>query len=77
MTESIDLKLFASLAKFAPPCPQRFPVSPGVTVGELARDLGIPEEEIKLVFVDGVLRDTCASLRGGERVGIFPPVGGG
>ena len=41
------------------------------------KQLGVPEADIKLIFIDGVKGDLTSSLHGGERVGIFPPVGGG
>jgi molybdopterin converting factor small subunit len=39
--------------------------------------LEIPADQIKLVFVDGAKAKLTTILDGGERVGIFPPVGGG
>jgi molybdopterin converting factor small subunit len=39
--------------------------------------LGIPLEKARLVFVNGKKADLETVLHGGERVGIFPPVGGG
>jgi molybdopterin converting factor small subunit len=32
---------------------------------------------IKIVFIDNVHAELTSILKGGERVGIFPPVGGG
>ncbi len=77
MKSGIRLKLFATLNKYLPPNPDNYLISPGVTVRGLLEELGIPEEEAKLVFIDSVKHGLDSKLLGGERVGIFPPVGGG
>ena len=77
MENYIDLKLYATLNKFLPESAGKFPVKDGETVLSLIEKLGIPPKQAKLVFIDGVKRDVKTVLRGGERVGIFPPVGGG
>ena len=77
MAEHITIKLFASLKKFTPVSSDSYPVKPGITVKKLLEELRVPEHEVKLVFIDGVKHDLGAILKGGERVGIFPAVGGG
>ncbi|MGD2096176.1 MAG: MoaD/ThiS family protein [Desulfobacterales bacterium] len=74
---TIHLKLFASLQKFMPPNADRYQIESGTTVGDLLAQLDIPEGQIKLIFIDGVKVERTRVLGGGERVGIFPPVGGG
>ncbi len=49
----------------------------GATVREIARLLQIPEEEVKLIMVNGIGSTWETSLAGNERVAFFPPVGGG
>lgn len=73
----IQLKLFANLQNFMPPTADNFAIEAGLTIGDLLTRLDIPEDKIKLVFVDGVRAELTTILDGGERVGIFPPVGGG
>jgi molybdopterin synthase sulfur carrier subunit len=73
----IQLQLFASLKKFMPPSADNYAIETGMTVGALLTQLDVPQDQIKLVFVDGVRADLATNLTGGERVGIFPPVGGG
>lgn len=73
----IQLKLFANLQAFTPPAADRYPIEAGITVGDLLAQLDIQEDKIKLIFIDGVKSELTTILRGGERVGIFPPVGGG
>jgi sulfur-carrier protein len=77
MEKYIDLKLYATLNKFSPASPEKYPVEPGATVLSLIENLGIPAKQAKLVFINGVKCELTTPLRGGERVGIFPPVGGG
>jgi sulfur-carrier protein len=73
----IQLKLFADLRRFLPPEGEEVPIAPGTTVRDLLDQLGLPAEKAKLVFIDGTQADLSVTLKGGERVGIFPPVGGG
>jgi molybdopterin converting factor small subunit len=76
-TPYITIRLFAFLRPFTPKNADRYPITPGQTVQTVLEQLKIPPEEIQLVFVDGVKTDISAPLAGGERVGVFPPVGGG
>ena len=54
-----------------------FPVKDGETIQALAERLAIPIEEIKIVFVNGITVELDHPLCDGDRVGVFPPVGGG
>ncbi|MGD8960921.1 MAG: MoaD/ThiS family protein [Desulfobacterales bacterium] len=74
---TIQLKLFANLQAFTPPAADQYTIEAGITVGDLLAQLGIPEDKIKIIFIDGVSSELTTILRGGERVGIFPPIGGG
>ncbi len=73
----ITLKLFATLGKFTPDSSDNYPVESGTSVRDLIAGLKIPEEKAKLIFIDGVKGELESILNGGERIGIFPPVGGG
>ncbi len=73
----INLKLFATLRRFLPRSAGHYPVPAGITIRDLIAGLGIPEKEAKLIFIDGVRATFDSTLKGDERVGIFPPVGGG
>lgn len=77
MTSYIELKLYATLNKFSPASSHHYPIDPGTTVYSIIEKLGIPENQAKLIFIDGIRRELNVPLQGGERVGIFPPVGGG
>ncbi len=77
MPTRIKLKLYAALQALVPPEGEDYPISPGMTVQELLGQLNLPADKAKLIFVDGRKADLLFKLNGGERVGIFPPVGGG
>jgi len=77
MKSYIELKLFATLQTLAPEQRGQYPIEPGMSVRILLEQLNIPEEKARLIFIDGVKANLSATLQGGERVGIFPPVGGG
>ena len=49
----------------------------GTDVRDLLLRLAIPESEAKIIFVNGIGVEKDALLHDGDRVGIFPPVGGG
>lgn len=49
----------------------------GTTVGDLLKRLGIPASEVKIIMVDGTHASTDLTLKGNERVALFPAVGGG
>jgi molybdopterin converting factor small subunit len=77
MKPHVHIKLFASLQEFTPPSSDKYPIDEGLTIHSLLEELKVPPEKAKLIFINGVKADLSAILKGGERVGIFPPVGGG
>jgi molybdopterin synthase sulfur carrier subunit len=78
MPVTVEMKLFASLKKYLPAdSAHRYPVEPGTPLSALLDQLRIPKDEVKLIFIDGVKKDANVLLHGGERVGLFPPIGGG
>jgi molybdopterin converting factor small subunit len=77
----VIVKLFASLARFSPGglpgTPFEMTLSESATVQALLDHLNMPPEEIKVAFVNGLIRDLDWVLTQGDEVGIFPPIGGG
>ncbi|MHB1127469.1 MAG: MoaD/ThiS family protein [Bacillota bacterium] len=77
----IEVCLYASLRKYAPgktlgePIPMDIPG--GSTGLDLLRVIGIPDGEGKLFIVNGVRMEPEVELQEGDRVGIFPLLGGG
>ncbi len=49
----------------------------GSTVEQLARHLGLPLQDIKIVMINGRQRKAGDLLRDGDRIAYFPAVGGG
>lgn len=77
MKTHIRLELLATLKRYQPDSSDRYPIKPGIGVHELLAQLKIPEYEVNLVFIDGMKGNLDSILKGGERVGLFPPLGGG
>jgi sulfur carrier protein ThiS len=75
----IDLKLFVTLARFHPNGTGKGPheVAEGTRVDQLISDLGIDGDLVKLIFVNGRKYPADYVLADKDRVGLFPPVGGG
>jgi molybdopterin converting factor small subunit len=77
MKIAIDLRLYATLQKYTPAQADQYPIEPGMRLAELVSRLGIPLAQSKLFFVNGRKGDPETILKGGDRVAIFPPIGGG
>ncbi|GAF90853.1 unnamed protein product [marine sediment metagenome] len=77
----IEVNLFATLSQYLPggnKGPTHIvDVEEGTTVSELLHQLGVPTQSVKLIFLDGIHSDLDAVLKEGNRLGVFPPVGGG
>ncbi|MFA5902687.1 MAG: MoaD/ThiS family protein [Desulfobacula sp.] len=73
----IDLRLFVTLSGYLPENNERLEIHENTTVEKLISDLGIPDDLVKLIFVNGKRQDRAYKLKHGDRVGLFPPVGGG
>ena len=77
MQPYIQIKLFATLQRFMPDSAENYPIKKGTTIRKLLEQLDLPENKAKLIFIDGIKAELTTVLKGGERIGIFPPVGGG
>ena len=49
----------------------------GAPISPVIATLGLPPEEVTLILVNGVRQDPGFMLSGQERLGLFPPIGGG
>ena len=74
---TIDLNLFATLSDKFTPGDCAFKIRDNATLAELMAQIGISEQDVKLIFVNGRKADVSRQLSSGDRVGLFPPVGGG
>lgn len=78
----IKTKIFTSLRHYVPDSVQklggnRLAVSKGTTVAQVLETLNIPEEEIKLLLVNGHNADSEQILNEGDVLYVFPPIAGG
>lgn len=73
----IQVKCYATLAKYQPEETDHFPISPGESVKSLFKRLGLDPGEVKVVFVNGKHTGQDQELNQGDRVALFPAVGGG
>ncbi len=73
----IDLKLFVTLSKYLPEDSECFEVPDNTSVEKLISDLGIEPGIVKLIFVNGKKQNGKYVLKNHDRLGLFPPVGGG
>lgn len=78
---NIELHLYATLAKYLPEqgTGKRVVVTAdeNTRVKDLLERFGVPEKSVKLIFVNGVHAQFERLLAEGDRVGVFPAVGGG
>jgi sulfur carrier protein ThiS len=86
----IRVKLFATLIRHVPePVRACYPqgIRAGVpleielpehsTLADLVNYLNLPQEQVRVTFVNGRTRPLDHGLVSGDEVGLFPPVGGG
>lgn len=86
----VHVRLYAALVQLLPenilvglPQPVRAGVpfdlelAEGSTLADLLMWLQLPQKEVKVIFVDGRIQPLDYRLRAGERVGLFPSIGGG
>ena len=77
MNDLIHINFYSTLKRFTPEPDKPYPIVPGMSIKDVLISLHVPLEDIKLIFVDGKKAGIDTELRGGERIGIFPPIGGG
>ena len=73
----VQIKLFANLSKYLPPDSEYFELPAGATAADLTARLNLPAEQMKLIFINGCRQALDTVLNDKDRIGIFPPVGGG
>jgi molybdopterin converting factor small subunit len=77
----IELRLFASLARYLPDKSDgrslNVEIHKGTTVKDVLERMGVPLGEVKLIFLNGIRSEMESPLNDGDRLGVFPPVAGG
>ena len=48
-----------------------------MSIEQLLNQLGVPVEEVRIIFCNNRLVDASHTVAGGESIGVFPAVGGG
>jgi len=78
---NIEVNFFASLMQYKPEGTGKdfwnVMCREGTTAADLLHQFDIPIEDVKLIFINGLHAKDKAILKDGDRVGIFPLVGGG
>lgn len=76
-----EVKLFATLKRFMPKQsldnPWIVDIEKNTTINELIKKIDIPINEVKIIFLNGIHAKGDEILKDNDRIGIFPPVGGG
>ena len=77
----VEVRLYATLRQWAPVEAARgvFAVSlpEGSRVADLIALVCIPAAEVHMIMVNGIAKEPDTLLRAADRIGLFPPVGGG
>jgi len=77
----VEIRLFASLRKYHPSSgdSEAFTMELGdkTSLGNLVDKLKIPRQEIGVLMVNGKWQKENYLLKDGDRIGIFPLIGGG
>ena len=74
---NIELNLFATLSQYLPENKQSCQIHENTSIEKLIQELGIPDDMVKLTFINGKRTERTYILKHGDRLGIFPPIGGG
>ncbi len=77
MEKRIQLELQSTLKRFLPAGHESYSIGSGLKVRDILKQLGIAEYEVNLVFIDGIPANLDSTIEGGERVMLYPPLGGG
>jgi len=76
----IELRVYTGLEKYLG-CrhgePRQIEIDGTTTIADLLARVGIPKEEVTSALVNGRHKSIDYRLQSGDRVSLFPPVGGG
>ena len=74
----VKLNLYATLRSYVGGSPSaEVEIEPGQTVEQMLRQLGVPPEKTRIIFVNSRAATLAAPLQDGDQVGVFPALGGG
>ena len=72
----IEVRFFATLRDGRGKIAQ-VPAAEAATAGDLLRRFEIPEEEVAILLINGFHSKPENSVKDGDIISLFPPVGGG
>ena len=79
--KKVEVRLYASLRKYHsnPGDSEAFPLemADGAKLSDLVDKLKIPRQEIGVLMVNGTWQKETYLLQDGDRIGLFPLIGGG
>jgi sulfur-carrier protein len=78
----VRVRLFANLVKYSravglPGTPFEMTLPDNARLNDLVEQLNLPADLVKITFVNGIAQSLDFSLKDGDEIGIFPPIGGG
>lgn len=76
----IEVRLFATLRRHAPSAPEGFlsvDVPEGSTAADVISKVQVNANEVHILMVNGVNSPADRVLAQGDRLGLFPAIGGG
>jgi molybdopterin synthase sulfur carrier subunit len=77
----VKVRLFATLVKYVPGTKPGIPfdsdLPDGSSISDLIERLKLPKEYVNITFINGRIQPIDFHLTNGDRVGIFPLIGGG
>jgi len=73
----VEVRLFAYLRQVCGSGFSEVELKEGSTVWDLIAELRLTEEKSLIIMVNGRREEMTTVLQDGDRIGIFPPVGGG
>lgn len=77
----VNVRLFATLRRFFPDYDAEKGIDvkaeEGSTIEKLIEVLRLPENEARVVFINGLSKKTTDIIKDGDQINIFTPLGGG
>ena len=77
----VEVRVFATLRRYLPELAigeaKLVQIEPGITLGQIMSDLGLPEKEVKVIMRNNLQADHNDLARDGDRVTYIPAVAGG
>lgn len=81
MVSKVEVRLYASLRKYHPSLGSNeaflIELDDKANLGSLLDKLKIPKQELGILMVNGKWQKESYLLQDGDRIGIFPLIGGG